>query len=449
LARYGLVGKAIERLRSILRADPAQHEAHRALVSIYLDHSRLDRAADAATQMAGSSPGALSSAAWQAVRAQLVALGFQIDGRTVLPPVEASPKPSEARGGHGVDALLRGLVLDKGKRAERKAPAAPADTISPRPIVTGKLAKAPPPPAPPRAKAPPPLPPPLPPPPPAVEVGKPPAAPVSPAAGLLGLEQLEDESAARPTGEVKPASDWLDLGDLSAPWTEIPQIRGSLPKPAPPSAAAAAGAPALGSTAENLFEDTAVSWLNEPTSGRSKASEELFSGEGDFFDLAAELERELSEERSPQAVAPEVAEQSLEDIVATFKKGVSEVLSAEDYDTHFNLGIAYREMGLTDEAIGEFQLAARAPQHLLDCCSLLGMCFLEKGIPELAVKWYRRGLDTLGLTEEQGLALRYELGNALATAGERAEAYKAFVEIYGNNSNYRDVVARVAELRPR
>jgi tetratricopeptide (TPR) repeat protein len=273
--------------------------------------------------------------------------------------------------------------------------------------------------------------------------------PAASAADQLGVEppglETPPASAVRETGEVKAASDWLDLGDLSAPWTEIPQVRSGLSKPKE----SAPAPPGLDGAAQSLFEDTAVSWLKEAPPAAKKQDHSLFTGENEFFDLAAELEKELSEERSRLPVAPEVPEQSLEEILATFKRGVAEVLSSEDYDTHFNLGIAYREMGLTDEAIGEFQLAARAPQHLLDCCSLLGLCFLEKGLPELAVKWYRRGLDSIGLSEEQGLALRYELGSALAAAGEKVEAYKVFVEIYGGNSNYRDVVARVAELRPR
>ena len=86
-------------------------------------------------------------------------------------------------------------------------------------------------------------------------------------------------------------------------------------------------------------------------------------------------------------------EASLEDIFREFKKGVEQQLSAEDYETHFNLGIAYKEMGLVDEAIGEFQLASKDPARAVECCSMLGLCFLEKGMPQLAIKWYRKGLE--------------------------------------------------------
>ena len=87
--------------------------------------------------------------------------------------------------------------------------------------------------------------------------------------------------------------------------------------------------------------------------------------------------------------------------VERFKKGVAEHLSPTDYDTHFNLGIAYREMGLLDEAIGEFQLASKDPKRAVECASMLGLCFLEKGMPQLAIKWYRKGLEMPEITAEE------------------------------------------------
>jgi tetratricopeptide (TPR) repeat protein len=196
-------------------------------------------------------------------------------------------------------------------------------------------------------------------------------------------------------------------------------------------------------------DDTGMSWLDEVAA--APGPEKVIPDETGFFDLGAELEQELSAEGELSAdellVGP--AEQSLEEIVEGFKRGVAENLSPEDYDTHFNLGIAYREMGLLDEAIGEFQLAAKEPSYLVTCASMLGLCFREKGLPELAVKWFRRGLEAPGISEEDRLGLLYDLGDAHAEAGERKAAYETFVDVYGVNTNYRDVVARLAELEPR
>jgi pilus assembly protein FimV len=173
--------------------------------------------------------------------------------------------------------------------------------------------------------------------------------------------------------------------------------------------------------------------------------ESLFADEDDFFDLAAELEQELEEESEPAESMSE-EEQSLEEIFREFKKGVEQQLDSEDYDTHYNLGIAYKEMGLIDEAIGEFQLASKDPKRTIECCSMLGLCFLEKGMPQLAVKWYTKGLEVPEITDDEHLGLMYDLGLAYLEVGDTTSAHKVFLEIYGSNSNYRDIASRIKQL---
>jgi pilus assembly protein FimV len=176
----------------------------------------------------------------------------------------------------------------------------------------------------------------------------------------------------------------------------------------------------------------------------SVQEDNLFADEDDFFDLAAELESELEEDEEEVSLSEE--EQSLEEIFKEFKKGVEQQLDSEDYDTHYNLGIAYKEMGLIDEAIGEFQLASKDPKRAVECASMLGLCFLEKGMPQLAIKWYRKGLEMPELTEEEHVGLLYDLGSAHVEVGDTDNAQKAFMEVYGMNSNYRDIVSRIKQL---
>jgi tetratricopeptide (TPR) repeat protein len=172
--------------------------------------------------------------------------------------------------------------------------------------------------------------------------------------------------------------------------------------------------------------------------------ENLFADEDDFFDLAAELESELADEE--EAISLSEEEQSLEEIFKEFKKGVEQQLDSEDYDTHYNLGIAYKEMGLIDEAIGEFQLASKDPKRAVECASMLGLCFLEKGMPQLAIKWYRKGLEMPEITEDEHVGLLYDLASAYQEVGDTENAQKAFMEVYGMNSNYRDIVGRIKQL---
>jgi pilus assembly protein FimV len=172
--------------------------------------------------------------------------------------------------------------------------------------------------------------------------------------------------------------------------------------------------------------------------------ENLFADEDNFFDLAAELESELADEE--EAISLSEEEQSLEEIFREFKKGVEQQLDSEDYDTHYNLGIAYKEMGLIDEAIGEFQLASKDPKRAVECASMLGLCFLEKGMPQLAIKWYRKGIEMPEVTEDEHVGLLYDLASAYQEVGDTDNAQKAFMEVYGMNSNYRDIVSRIKQL---
>ncbi len=124
----------------------------------------------------------------------------------------------------------------------------------------------------------------------------------------------------------------------------------------------------------------------------------------------------------------------------------------EDLETHYNLGIAYREMGLLEEAISEFQKVASAAdkgpafRYAMQCSTLLGLAFMEKGQPAIAAIWYERALKTPGLDQESILALRYDLGVAQELAGDTHAAFSSFSQVYAMNIDYRDVSERIALL---
>jgi tetratricopeptide (TPR) repeat protein len=187
----------------------------------------------------------------------------------------------------------------------------------------------------------------------------------------------------------------------------------------------------------------------EPAPAPAVDEGNLFADEDSFFDLASELGQELAEEKAPPAAPDGLAgaeEASLEQIFKEFKKGVEQQLDSEDYDTHYNLGIAYKEMGLVDEAIGEFQIASKDPKRMIECCSMLGLCFLEKGMPQLAIKWYRKGLENPEIREGENLGLLYDLANVYQEIGDLENAHRTLIELYGVNAGYRDVSFRIKEL---
>jgi tetratricopeptide (TPR) repeat protein len=141
------------------------------------------------------------------------------------------------------------------------------------------------------------------------------------------------------------------------------------------------------------------------------------------------------------------------DLLANFESDLAAPQQDDsDPETHFNLGIAFREMGLLDEAIGELQKVcklagngisnARAQQAYI----WLATCFVEKAVPEASLKWFTRALEAAP-DEESRTAVNYELASAYEAAGRKREALDHFMEVYGTNIDYRDVAVRIRELR--
>jgi tetratricopeptide (TPR) repeat protein len=145
----------------------------------------------------------------------------------------------------------------------------------------------------------------------------------------------------------------------------------------------------------------------------------------------------------------------LADMFGELKKDLeADVASTdEDPETHYNLGIAFREMGLLDEAIGELQKACQSFDHghpfpqIMQTYTWLAQCFLEKGVPEAAVRWYDKALKMPTIDGETRVALHYELAAAFETAGDKTSALKHFMDVYGSNIDYRDVAERIKALK--
>ena len=161
------------------------------------------------------------------------------------------------------------------------------------------------------------------------------------------------------------------------------------------------------------------------------------------------IEVKIVEESKPQSKTP--------DVLSEFRNELGlEDFEAEaegDYETHYDTATAYREMGMLEEAIREFQDAINiakpndGTRRFFQCANLLGHCFMEKQMPNLALVWYRRGLETAGLNDDEKQALYYEIANAYEVGEESAKAIEYFEKIYGENIDYRDVSARLKSLK--
>jgi tetratricopeptide (TPR) repeat protein len=151
--------------------------------------------------------------------------------------------------------------------------------------------------------------------------------------------------------------------------------------------------------------------------------------------------------------AEELAEPSMDsdvmDIFNEFKKGLDKELSEEDYETHYNLGIAYKEMGLIDDAIREFQTACKDPKRVVHASDMLGVCYIEKGLYPLAIDVLKGAIDNMTDRNEAYWAMKYELADAYEKNGNVKEALDLYTQVYGWNAKFRAISDKIEKLKSR
>ena len=142
-------------------------------------------------------------------------------------------------------------------------------------------------------------------------------------------------------------------------------------------------------------------------------------------------------------------EKNMVEIFDEFKRGIDEKIGREDVDTRYNLGIAYKEMGLLEEAIHEFLITSKHPTKIFDSAGLLGMCFMEKGMLSEAAGWYEKALETPDRSPEEYLAIKYDLMMVYRSKDDFNSAVRVIEEILSADPNYRNVGQLLQELRGR
>ncbi len=271
-----------------------------------------------------------------------------------------------------------------------------------------------------------------------------PLRPIVPAPEPTVREFAKASPEAAPAGVLGDFVSDLEesLGDGFLPPAPVPAPSAVQPKAARESiaafsagggaAAAPAPAPLPTLTKAPAAEVSAPTFTYQPTKKRTLAPEvapatpQAKAASVDLADMFGELKQELEEDSAN---------------------------TQEDPETHYNLGVAFREMGLLDEAIGELQKVCQAvdrghdfPQ-LMQTYTWLAQCFLDKGVAEAAIRWYERALKLPKIDEETRTALNYELAASYESAGNKATALTYFMEVYGSNIDYRDVAERIKALK--
>src|SRR5437773_2083284 len=175
---------------------------------------------------------------------------------------------------------------------------------------------------------------------------------------------------------------------------------------------------------------------------------------GDFIDLGSMLTDDEDEDTPARDTRMTVAdeeptgdeEQDFQDMLARFKQGIDENIDEADFESHYDLGVAFKEMGLLDEAIAELQKALRAPEGKLRTSEMLGICFFEKGAFGVAESILRRGLDLPASGDQERLGILYWLGRSLEQQGKKADARDLYGRVFAVDIRFLDAERRVKAL---
>ena len=457
--KYGLHDKAIDHLQKVLSVDPQSPEAHErareihlaagrraeagdaavSTVRAFLSRGRADRARDALLRLRHIDPGNphLSELAALAGGTEELEVVEELtdDAEVVLDPAAARPARTEedelairAAGeasdervedeGEPVEpALEEGVALEVGEPepdlssagdalAEAAAAiSAESEEVLDEPVGPAII-----------------VPPPAPPPPPR---SKPEAARAPP----------RKEAEADLSDELEEAAFFLQEGLLDEARSALENLLESHP-----------GHAGVLSRLRELERRAGQRPPAQPS--RSAPDVSLPAAGGDeAFDIAREMAEELSGARAGPPPDDEF-QYSVEDVFSQFKKGVEATVNKEDSATHYDLGIAYREMGLIDDALHEFEtaLTGNDRRREVDCLTMIGLCRMAREEPKEAVAAYRRALGSEFLTKDSAKAIHYELASAYEASAQPEVALHYLQRVLRSDPAYRDAAMRVRAL---
>ena len=187
-----------------------------------------------------------------------------------------------------------------------------------------------------------------------------------------------------------------------------------------------------------------------PVATRRRSATATNGSDAGFVDLGEWLRQDEPEKSTRMVVddaKPTGDERAdFEDLLRRFKRGVAENVEAEDFEAHYDLGVAFKEMGLIDEAIAEFQKALRGSENRVRAYEALGQCFVEKEQYPIAAALMQRAIETPGSDDQQLVGVLYLLGFAHERTGRHAEALRYYQRVFAIDLEFRDISQRVSAM---
>lgn len=159
----------------------------------------------------------------------------------------------------------------------------------------------------------------------------------------------------------------------------------------------------------------------------------------------------FAEDKTPdkEAAHEPVLDGDVLSIFNEFKKGLETELGEKDHEMHYNLGLAYKELGFIDDAIKEFQVSRNGPKTFVPSSSMLSICYKQRGLHPLAIEVLSSALEKMENRDESYWAMKYDLAEAYEKNGNLKEAFHAYTEVYGWNAKFRAVSEKINQVKAK
>jgi tetratricopeptide (TPR) repeat protein len=163
----------------------------------------------------------------------------------------------------------------------------------------------------------------------------------------------------------------------------------------------------------------------------------------DFIDLGAVLRTELEGEKKMEGLS------NINELISQFRKEVFESIGEGDYRSHYDLGVAYKGMGLFQEAIEEFEIASKDIDLKLKACEMIGSCLIDKGKVDEALKVLSAGLLIQNRPASEYFGIHFLLGNAYENQNNLSMAIKSYMNAANIDKTVPDLVKKINFLKEK
>jgi tetratricopeptide (TPR) repeat protein len=271
------------------------------------------------------------------------------------------------------------------------------------------------------------------------------------ATGVAGGEAVGDAEDGWPRAADADAP--LPAEDVSAagaddPWAWEP------PAGRTPDATASPDLTSAGDEAEDktrtpggLPGQPAEGLDDEQSADAMDAAERIAAaGYVDLRELLREDREQTTRFRMAEAEPTGDEDRDFAELLGQFRARLSEHLPVEDGAAHYDLALAFKEMGLLDEAIAEFQVSLRGGYSRLRIYEELGSCFLQKEEYAIAEKVLNQALRLEPADDLDLLGVYYHLGRAYEAMGQAPQAREAYEHVLAMDISFQDVSERLERL---